>query len=563
MDNKSLLSFAALSCIAATAQAQQKAAAATQRPNIVYIMCDDHAFQCISAYGSPISKLAPTPNIDRIAERGMRFDRAFVENSLSTPSRACLMTGLYSNQNGQRQLGEGIDTTRTFFTEQLQQAGYQTAVVGKWHMGCDPKGFDYYHIYNDQGQYYNPQYRGTDTDGKYIVEEGYSTDLTTDHALSFIEHRDTNKPFCLLLHHKAPHRNWLANTKYFGMYDNVTFPMPETFYDDYETRGSAVRTQKMSVTKDMRWEQDFKVPEMLDTANADSWDSYQSLMNEVNRMNPEQRIAWGKYYFPRNRRLLEARLTGKELDEWKYQNYIRDYMSVIKSVDESVGRVLDYLDSHGLTDNTIIVYTSDQGFYMGEHGWFDKRFMYEESLRTPLLIAYPGHIQPGSVCNKLVQNIDYAPTFLDLAGISKPKELPGRSLTPIFKAGDKVKGWRNSIYYHYYDYPTYHMVRKHDGVRTDRYKLIHFYGAGGLDAVKENKYQRQPGTREHGCMTYLTSLGYFEPKDSAVNYNELYDLQADPHELNNLYGKPGYEKITKQLQKQLNDYRKSIGVDEF
>lgn len=563
MDNKSLLSFAALSCIAVTAQAQQKAAAATQRPNIVYIMCDDHAFQCISAYGSPISKLAPTPNIDRIAERGMRFDRAFVENSLSTPSRACLMTGLYSNQNGQRQLGEGIDTTRTFFTEQLQQAGYQTAVVGKWHMGCDPKGFDYYHIYNDQGQYYNPQYRGTDTDGKYIVEEGYSTDLTTDHALSFIEHRDTNKPFCLLLHHKAPHRNWLANTKYFGMYDNVTFPMPETFYDDYETRGSAVRTQKMSVTKDMRWEQDFKVPEMLDTANADSWDSYLSLMNEVNRMNPEQRIAWGKYYFPRNRRLLEARLTGKELDEWKYQNYIRDYMSVIKSVDESVGRVLDYLDSHGLTDNTIIVYTSDQGFYMGEHGWFDKRFMYEESLRTPLLIAYPGHIQPGTVCNKLVQNIDYAPTFLDLAGISKPKELPGRSLTPIFKAGDKVKGWRNSIYYHYYDYPTYHMVRKHDGVRTDRYKLIHFYGEGGLDAVKENKYQRQPGTREHGCMTYLTSLGYFEPKDSAVNYNELYDLQADPHELNNLYGKPGYEKITKQLQKQLTDYRKSIGVDEF
>lgn len=563
MDNKSLLSFAALSCIAATAQAQQKAAAATQRPNIVYIMCDDHAFQCISAYGSPISKLAPTPNIDRIAERGMRFDRAFVENSLSTPSRACLMTGLYSNQNGQRQLGEGIDTTRTFFTEQLQQAGYQTAVVGKWHMGCDPKGFDYYHIYNDQGQYYNPQYRGTDTDGKYIVEEGYSTDLTTDHALSFIEHRDTNKPFCLLLHHKAPHRNWLANTKYFGLYDNVNFPMPETFYDDYETRGSAVRTQKMSVTKDMRWEQDFKVLEMLDTANADSWDSYLSLMNEVNRMNPEQRIAWGKYYFPRNRRLLEARLTGKELDEWKYQNYIRDYMSVIKSVDESVGRVLDYLDSHGLTDNTIIVYTSDQGFYMGEHGWFDKRFMYEESLRTPLLIAYPGHIQPGSVCNKLVQNIDYAPTFLDLAGISKPKELPGRSLTPIFKAGDKVKGWRNSIYYHYYDYPTYHMVRKHDGVRTDRYKLIHFYGEGGLDAVKENKYQRQPGTREHGCMTYLTSLGYFEPKDSAVNYNELYDLQADPHELNNLYGKPGYEKITKQLQKQLTDYRKSIGVDEF
>lgn len=558
---KSYLSLAALSCVAAAVQAQQKTGA--KSPNIVYIMCDDHAFQCISAYGSEISKLAPTPNIDRLAQRGMRFDRAFVENSLSTPSRACLMTGMYSNQNGQRQLGEGIDTTRTFFTELLQQAGYQTAVVGKWHMGCEPKGFDYYHIYNDQGQYYNPQYKGTDTDGKFIVEEGYSTDLTTDHALDFIEHRDTQKPFCLLLHHKAPHRNWLANTKNFGAYDNVTFPLPETFYDDYETRGSAVRTQKMKVTEHMRWEQDFKVPEMLDTANADSWDSYLSLMNEVNRMTPAQRIAWGKYYFPRNRRLLESNLTGKELDNWKYQSYIRDYMSVIKSVDESVGRVIDYLDSHGLSDNTIIVYTSDQGFYMGEHGWFDKRFMYEESLRTPLIIAYPGHIKPGSTCNRLVQNIDYAPTFLELAGVKKPNNMPGRSLTPVFESGDNVKKWRTSIYYHYYDYPTYHMVRKHDGVRTERYKLIHFYGAGGLDAVKENKYQRQPGTRENGGMKYLTSLGYFEPKDSTVNYNELYDLSSDPHELNNLYGKPGYEKITKQLQRELNNYRKNLEIDEY
>lgn len=560
MNSKSILSLAALSCVTAAYAQQQKA---QQHPNIVYIMCDDHAYQCISAYGSALSKLAPTPNIDRLAERGMRFDRAFVENSLSTPSRACLMTGQYSHQNGQRQLGEGIDTTRTFFTELLQEAGYQTAVVGKWHMGCDPKGFDYYHVYNDQGQYWNPQYRGTDTNNEFVVEEGYSTDLTTDHALSFIEHRDPSKPFCLLLHHKAPHRNWQANLKYLGMYDDVEFPMPENFYDDYATRGSAARTQKMSVTRDMRWEQDFKVPEMLDLNNPDSQDSYNALMGEINRMTPEQRSAWGRYYFPRNRRLLEAQLKGKDLDNWKYQVYIRDYMSVIASVDESVGRVLDYLDKNGLTDNTMIVYTSDQGFYMGEHGWFDKRFMYEESLRTPLIVSYPGHTKPGSVCNRLVQNIDYAPTFLALAGVQQPKDMPGRSLVPVLANGDNVKNWRQSIYYHYYDYPTYHMVRKHDGVRTERYKLIHFYGKGGLDAVSENKYQNVPGTREYGTMKGLESIGYFEPKDEAVDYCELYDLQADPHEQNNIFGKLGTEKITKQLQRELDKYRKTLAVDEY
>lgn len=560
MNSKSIISLAALSCVTAAYAQQQKA---QQHLNIVYIMCDDHAYQCISAYGSALSKLAPTPNIDRLAERGMRFDRAFVENSLSTPSRACLMTGQYSHQNGQRQLGEGIDTTRTFFTELLQEAGYQTAVVGKWHMGCDPKGFDYYHVYNDQGQYWNPQYRGTGTNNEFVVEEGYSTDLTTDHALDFIEHRDPSKPFCLLLHHKAPHRNWQANLKYLGMYDDVEFPMPENFYDDYATRGSAARTQKMSVTRDMRWEQDFKVPEMLDLNNPDSQDSYNALMGEINRMTPEQRSAWGRYYFPRNRRLLEAQLKGKDLDNWKYQVYIRDYMSVIASVDESVGRVLDYLDKNGLTDNTMIVYTSDQGFYMGEHGWFDKRFMYEESLRTPLIVSYPGHTKPGSVCNRLVQNIDYAPTFLALAGVSQPKDMPGRSLVPVLDNGDNVKNWRQSIYYHYYDYPTYHMVRKHDGVRTDRYKLIHFYGKGGLDAVPENKYQNVPGTREYATLKGLESIGYFEPKDDAVDYCELYDLQADPHEQNNIFGKPGTEMITKQLQRELNKYRKTLAVDEY
>ena len=317
------------------------------------------------------------------------------------------------------------------------------------------------------------------------------------------------------------------------MYDDVEFPMPENFYDDYATRGSAARTQKMSVTRDMRWEQDFKVPEMLDLNNPDSQDSYNALMGEINRMTPEQRSAWGRYYFPRNRRLLEAQLKGKDLDNWKYQVYIRDYMSVIASVDESVGRVLDYLDKNGLTDNTMIVYTSDQGFYMGEHGWFDKRFMYEESLRTPLIVSYPGHTKPGSVCNRLVQNIDYAPTFLALAGVSQPKDMPGRSLVPVLDNGDNVKNWRQSIYYHYYDYPAEHHVRRHDGVRTDRYKLIHFYGA--------------PMEGDH----------------DTVDYEELYDMQNDPNELNNLYGKKGYEKITKELKKALKEYRKNLKVDEY
>ena len=555
-----LSSFAVLSCCTAAGQVQKKDE--PQRPNIIYIMCDDHAFQCISAYGSPVSQLAPTPNIDRIARQGMRFDRAFVENSLSTPSRACLITGMYSHQNGQKQLSEGIDTTLTFFSEMLHDAGYQTALIGKWHIDCEPKGFDYYHIYNDQGQYYNPQYRGNDTGNKFIVEEGYSTDLSTDHAIDFLEHRDTSNPFCLLLHHKAPHRNWLADTKFLGMYDNVEFPIPETFYDDYDTRGSAARTQKMSILKDMRWEQDFKVPEMLDMDNLDSKDSYNGFMGEFNRMTPEQRAAWGRYYFPRNRKMLEADLSGKELDNWKYQSYIRDYMSVIHSVDLSVGRILDYLEDNGLADNTIVIYTSDQGFYMGEHGWFDKRFMYEESFRTPLIVSYPGHIKPGSVCSRLVQNIDYAPTFLALAGIDKPEYMPGRSLLPVFEHGDEVNPWRKSIYYHYYDYPTYHMVRKHDGVRTDRYKLIHFFGKGGLDAVSENKYQGIDGTNENSTLKYLMSIDYFSPKDKDVDYYELYDLEADPHELNNVYGKPGYEKITRKLLKELSSYRQQLKIDE-
>ncbi len=534
---------------------------AQSRPNIIYIMCDDHATRALSAYGSELSKLAPTPNIDRIAQRGMMFTNFFVENSLSAPSRACLITGLYSNQNGQRQLFEGIDSTRTFFPELLHAAGYETGIVGKWHLRCSPKGFDYWHILDDQGKYYNPTFADKRSGGKYVQEMGYATDLITDHAIEFLDHRDTAKPFLLMVHHKAPHRNWIPAPKYMGSYANVNFPLPKTFWDDYNTRGVAASQQKMSIANAMEMIQDLKVPELIDST-AEMQASYGSLMGEIGRMTPEQRKVFDNYYMPRNRRFLEAHLTGKDLVEWKYQNYVRDYMAVIRSVDESVGRLLKYLDDHNLTDNTVIVYTSDQSFYMGEHGWFDKRWMYETSMHTPFIISWPGHIKENSVCDELAQNIDWAPTLLAFGGVEKPDYMPGRVLQPLF-SGKPVKNWRTSLYYHYYDYPTFHLVRKHDGVRTRDYKLIHFYGKGGLRATSENKYQNVPGTSEYRVLHYLEKANYFKDSVPDIDYYELYDLNADPDEMNNIYGKKGTEKVTKSLKKTLDKYRKDLNIDEY
>jgi len=496
------------------------------RPNIIYIMTDDHSFQTISAYGHPLSKLAPTPNIDKLAHEGMLFRKAFVENSLSTPSRACLMTGLYSHQNGQRQLGKGIDSTKTFFSELLQQAGYQTGVVGKWHMQCEPKGFDFYHILWDQGHYYNPEFRSKESAGKYIREEGYASTLITDHSIEFLEQRDKEKPFCLLVHHKAPHRNWLPEPQYLTLYEDIEFPKPETFNDDYTTRCSPASTQDMTISKTLSLDYDLKFFEPKKDKEKNTWGF------EFNRMTPAQKEAWLNAYTPVNEDFVDKNLTGEELVNWKFQRYIKDYLRCIKSIDDQVGRIIDYLEKEGLVDNTIIVYTSDQGFYMGEHGWFDKRFMYEESFRTPLIIRYPNHIKAATETDALVQNLDYAPTFLSLAGVEKPKEMSGNSLEPLF-AGEKPEGWRKSLYYHYYDYPAVHSVRRHDGVRSERYKLIHFYGEG----KKGN--------------------------DKDIDCNELYDLQNDPNELNNLYGKAGYEEITADLQTTLDKYREDLKVDEY
>ena len=552
--NKSFLPVVAASLMVTNAMAQTD-----KRPNILYIMSDDHAYQAISAYGSDVSRFAPTPNIDRIAREGMRFDRSFVENSLSSPSRACLITGLYSHQNGQQQLLEGIDSTRTFFSELLQRVGYQTAMMGKWHLMCRPKGFDRYHVLNDQGTYFNPVFMSETSDGKYIREEGYATDLITDHAIDFLEHRDTSRPFCLMVHHKAPHRSWFPDVKHLGMYDNVDFPLPETLWDDYSTRGSAAHTQKMQIDRDMELALDLKVDSLGRPV-----DRFNSTIAEYGRLNPEQRAAYEKYFGARYERFQHDSLTGKDLVVWKYQTYLRDYLSVIHSVDENVGRLLKYLDEHGLAENTIVVYASDQGFYMGEHGWFDKRFMYEESMRTPLVIRYPREIRAGSVSSEMVQNIDYAPTFLEYAGVKQPKEMTGRSLRKLFKHtanNSKKIHWRKSLYYHYYDYPAWHLTRKHDGVRTDRYKLIHFYGKGGARALTENRYQQQEGTREYNSYRWMAQSGYITD-DPDIDYYELYDLYEDPNELNNIYGKPGTERITKRLKRLLKRYRKELAVKE-
>lgn len=496
--------------------------------NIIHIMTDDHSYQTISAYGHPLSQLAPTPNIDRLANEGMLFEQAFVENSLSTPSRACLMTGLYSHQNGQRRLGKGIDTTRTFFSELLQEQGYQTAVVGKWHMQCEPKGFDYYSVLWDQGNYYNPDFKTLHTNGEYVKQEGYATTLITDYAIEFLSLRNKEKPFCLLVHHKAPHRNWKPEPKYLSLYEDVEFPYPATFDDDYATRSVPAHQQEMQIDKDMTMVYDLKLDQLKDDLTYQKEWNINAPQALLERMTPEQRELWVANYDKRYRDFMSKERTDEELKRWKYQQYLKDYLRCIKSVDDEIGRLIQYLEKEGLLENTVIVYTSDQGFYMGEHGWFDKRFMYEESFRTPLIIRYPG-MKKGQTTKQLVQNLDYAPTYLDIAGVSKPAEMCGASLLPLL-SGEEPADWRKDLYYHYYDYPAIHNVMRHDGVRDNRYKLIHFY--------------------DHS-------------DKQSVEYNELYDLQEDPNELNNLYGQSGYEEITSRLQKRLDEYRTTLKVDEY
>jgi arylsulfatase A-like enzyme len=493
--------------------------------NIVFIMTDDHAFQALSAYGHPISKLAPTPNLDRIARDGMLFTNAFVENSISAPSRATLLTGMYSHQHGQTHLGYGLKPDKKFFVEYLQKAGYQTALFGKWHLGVEPKGFDTFKIFNDQGEYYNPFFRSNEHK-EYKQEEGYATDLVTNDAINWLIYRNKDKPFCLMVHHKAPHRNWMPDLQYLDLYEDLDFPEPATLFDDYSTRGDQMRTHELSIANHLGYAFDFKVSQLKDEPTLDY--IRQSFDIAMSTMNEKQLRVWNESYDKKNREFLANRPQGRDLVKWKYQRFIKDYCRTIKSVDVQVGRLLDYLEANNLMKNTIIVYTSDQGFYLGEHGLYDKRFMYEEAFRTPLIIAMPG-AKKGVKCDKLVQNIDYAPTFLDIAGIAIPDEMSGKSLIPLLK--DDVKKWRDVLYYHYYDYPSVGMVRKHDGVRDKRYKLIHWYGKGS-------------------------------GKDRDIDNWELYDLKKDPEEVKNVYNDKRYVKVRSHMLKVLEEKRHELKVTE-
>lgn len=507
------LSLAGLSTLPALV-ACDGADEAPKKMNILFMMCDDHSYQTISAYDSTFIK---TPNIDRIAADGVRFTNSFVANSISGPSRACMLTGKHSFTNGFTDNSSSFDGGQQTFPKLLQAAGYETAVIGKWHLTSEPTGFNHWDILIGQGDYYNPTFI---CNGEKVQREGYATNVTTDLALEWLENgRDAEKPFCLLLHHKAPHRTWMPDTCDLELFADTEFPMPETFYDNYAGRAAAAG-QKMSISKDMDIVYDLKLADK-DSAIHSRPDLEEWGRRIYNNMNAAQKKAWDAHYDVVIEKFKKAGLKGKELDNWKYQQYMRDYLRVITSVDRNIGRVLDYLEAEGLLENTLIVYTSDQGFYMGEHGWFDKRWMYEESFRTPLLMRLPGGVS-GDVA-AMVQNIDYAPTFLDLAGVEVPEDIHGTSLLPLLE-DEKWEAGRDGIYYHYYEYPDEHAVKRHLGVRTEQYKLIHFY--------EDNVW-------------------------------ELYDLAADKNELSNIYGKPGMEAVTADLKAKLVKLQEQYGEQEF
>ncbi len=468
-----------------------------EHPNILFIMTDDHAAQAIGAY---YSRINTTPHIDRLAAEGMRFTNCFCTNSICAPSRAVILTGKYSHLNGVRDNIQSFDGTQMTFPKLLQAAGYQTAMVGKWHLKSPPTGFDYWHVLPGQGHYYNPDMIEM---GEEKPHQGYVTDIVTDIALEFMQNRrDPDRPFLLMLHHKAPHRNWQPAERHLTLYDDTIFPEPETLFDDYATRSAAAIEQEMTIREHMRLDYDLKMGE------------------PPARLNEQQREAWEAAYGPKREAFERDSPQGEDLLRWKYKRYMEDYLGCIASVDESVGRILDYLDRSGLAESTLVVYTSDQGFYLGEHGWFDKRFMYEESLRMPLLVRLPGAVPQGSVNEDLVLNLDFGPTFLELAGVETPSDMQGRSLRALLQAG-RPSDWRQSFYYHYYEYPGAHMVKRHFGVRTGRYKLIRFYH--DIDAW------------------------------------ELYDLDQDPMELNNVYGDPVYSNVATELTQELDRLRRRYG----
>ncbi len=486
-------------------------------PNIIFVFADDHASQAIGAYGDRLAPLSPTPNIDRLAREGMLFRNAFVTNAICAPSRAVILTGKHSHANGILTNAERFDSSQVTFPKLLQRGGYQTAIVGKWHLKSDPTGFDYWEVLSDQGVYYNPDFL---TVGGTVRDTGYVTDLITDRVLDWLRSgRDPAKPFMLMYQHKAPHREWSPGPEFLSQYDDVEIPEPPTLFDDYAGRTSATRTQEMTLARHMHLGYDLKLwpntVEPDDPANA--W-----MAGLRARMTDEQRSAWDDAYAAGNEWFRRSPPRGDDLTRWKYQRYLKDYLRTVASVDDNLGRLLDYLDESGLAEHTVVVYASDQGFFLGEHGWYDKRWMYEESLRMPLIVRWPGVTAPGSENSDLVQNLDFAETFLEIAGVPVPTEMQGRSLVPLLR-GRHPDGWRDDIYYHYYEFPGVHAVQRHYGIRTDRYKLIHYYLIGEW---------------------------------------ELFDLQRDPDELRSVYDDPGYADVVADLRARLAELRRIYGVPE-
>lgn len=493
--NQRFLISALVFCLASSAFA-------ADRPNILFIFTDDHCEQALSAYDP--SRIT-TPNLDRIASEGMRFNRCYVTNSICGPSRAVIQTGKYSHLNGFVRNGNRFNGDQQTFPKLLQANGYQTAVVGKWHLASTPQGYDYYDVLKGQGPYYNPPMVTEGDDGQPVTRAhtGYTTDIITDKTLAWLkESRDPKKPFMVMYQHKAPHRNWMPGPKYLNWLDDVTLPEPETMRDDYQGRTQSASKQTMTMRKHLN-PRDLK-------------------LQGHGTMNSEQIKVWDAAYGPKNRAFEEAarNMTEDEILSWKYQRYAKDYLRCVKSVDDGVGRVLDYLDDSGLADNTIVIYSSDQGWYLGEHGWFDKRWMYEESLKTPLLVRWPGHIKAGSTSDSIVSNLDFPETFLDVAGVEIPGDMQGKSLVPLLE-GNTPDDWRKSFYYHYYENPGGHNVARHYGVTNGKHKLIHFYALEG----------------------------------KKIDDWELFDLSKDPNELQSVYDDPDYAQVRSEMMDELDRLR--------
>ncbi|APY09633.1 sulfatase [Winogradskyella sp. J14-2] len=476
-----------------------------QKPNIIYIMADDLTTQAISAYGGIYSDLAPTPNIDRIAKEGMLFQDVLCTNAICGPSRAAILTGNYSNLNGyyKNESGGKFDETQWTFPQEFQKNGYQTSLFGKWHLGSEPQGFDVFKYHNSagqQGHYWNPVYN---INGKDTKVKGYSTNLSTDFAMDWLQNeRKQDDPFLMVLQFKAPHRPWQPDKKYEQLWENIEMPYPSTFNDNYKGRELTAGNTEMTMEYFSRRDMKFEEPANLKGKEKIKWAFYGAKPGEV--VQPEG-------------------LNAEEGRKWRYQTYIKDYLACVKSVDDNIGRVLKYLDENNLTDNTIIVLTSDQGFYLGDHGFFDKRFIYEESIRMPFMVRYPKVVKAESVNDDIITNIDFAPTLLDLANIDTDQKMQGESFKSILE-GQTPKDWEQAMYYHYYEFPYWHHVQPHYGIRTQKYTLAHFY------------YN--------------------------IDVWELYDLEKDPNQMNNVINDPQYAIVLSQLKSKLKELMKESGNDK-